>query len=205
MDGVVVDNHAHHFAAWMEFAKRHHFKLDAQIYRDQFNGKTNADLFTMLFGPLSPSEVATLADEKETLYRATYRPVMKPLHGLKEFLIELRQRNIPVAIGSSAPVENVDFILDGLALRPFFTTIVHGGLVRQGKPHPEIYLRCAKQLAMDPQDCVVFEDALAGIEAGKAAGCGVIGVTTSHTAEELKGSVAQVISDFSSPALAEIF
>jgi beta-phosphoglucomutase len=205
LDGVVVDNHTHHFAAWMEFAKRHQFPLTAQIYRDKFNGKTNADLFAMLFGALTPSEVRALAKEKEQLYRETYRPVMKPLAGLREFLHRLSQQKIPVAIGSSAPVENVDFILDGLDLRSYFQIIVHGGMVKDGKPHPEIYLRCAQELAVEPKNCVVFEDALAGIQAGLAAGCTVIGVSTSHTAQELAGSVSCVISDFSSPLLSEIF
>jgi beta-phosphoglucomutase len=205
LDGVVVDNHAHHFAAWIEFARRHQFALDAQTYRDKFNGKTNADLFTMIFGPLAEAKIIELTQEKESLYRETYRPVMKPLKGLREFLQRLSRQSIPVAIGSSAPLENVDFILDGLALRPFFKSVIHGGMVKKGKPHPEIYLQCAQDLGIAPEDCVVFEDAIAGIQAGLSAGCGVVGVSTSHSPEEIGKRVDFVIGDFCSPALAKIF
>ncbi len=196
MDGVVVDNHAFHFDAWMEFSRRHHFKLDAQIYRDHFNGKTNADLFRMLFGDLSSAEMRELAAEKEALYRARYREHMRPHAGLPAFLRSLAARGIKTALGTSAPPENVAFVLDGLGLRGEFPVVVDGTMVERGKPDPQVYLLCSSRLGLAPESCVVFEDALAGLEAGKRAGCQVVGVATSHSEAELLPHAPFVIRDF---------
>ncbi len=196
MDGVVVDNHKYHFHAWMDFAKKYDFKLDAQIYRDQFNGKTNADLFKMIFGEISQAQIDAYADEKEGLYKKLYAAEMKPMKGLIDFLEFLHRSRFKVALGTSAPTANVDFVLDGLFLRKYFHSIVDGSQVLRGKPHPEVYLKCCMKLELPPSECVVFEDSLAGLESGKNAGCEVVGVATSHEAYELKPLTEKIIYDF---------
>ena len=196
MDGVVIDNYPFHFKAWMEFAQKHKFLLNAEIYRDKFNGKTNADLFTMLFGSPTPEEMQKYADEKEGMYRELYLPHMTAHRGLVEFLISLRQNKIKIALGTSAPTSNVDFVLDRLNLRQYFDVIVDGTMVTKGKPDPEVYLSCANRLGLNPATCVVFEDSLAGLESGRRAGCKTVGVATSHQAWELKSHTDDIIVDF---------
>ncbi|TGM26523.1 HAD family phosphatase, partial [Leptospira levettii] len=85
MDGVVVDNHKFHFKAWMEFSKKYKFPLDSNIYRDTYNGKTNADLFRMIFGEISLEEIQNYGAEKENLYQTLYKQEMKPHLGIIEF------------------------------------------------------------------------------------------------------------------------
>lgn len=196
MDGVVVDNHKYHFQAWMEFAKKYKFRLDAQIYRDQFNGKTNADLFKMIFGNIEQSQVDAYAEEKEGLYKKLYAAEMTPVKGLIDFLEFLHKNKYRVALGTSAPTSNVDFVLDGLFLRKYFHQIVDGSQVINGKPHPEVYQKCCLKLELDPKQCMVFEDSLAGLESGKNAGCTIVGVATSHEAFELKPLTEKIIYDF---------
>ena len=196
MDGVVVDNHQFHFRAWMEFSKRHNFELNKDIYRDNFNGKTNADLFQMLFGKLSSDQMKKLADEKESLYQEIYREHMIPHKGLIDFLDYLTQKKIKIALGTSAPPFNVDFTLDTLKLRRYFEVIVDGSQVSRGKPDPEIYTLCVHRLGLNSRDCVVFEDSLAGLESGERAGCVIIGVATSHGAWELTSKTQLIIHDF---------
>lgn len=196
MDGVVVDNHRFHFQAWMEFSRKHKFELNERIYRDQFNGKTNADLFRMLFGELSPEKFKALAHEKESMYQELYADQIKAHTGLIDFLEYLNRRHYKVALGTSAPPLNVDFTLDRLFLRKFFHVIVDGTMVLNGKPDPEVYLKCALKLGLAPKDCVVFEDSLAGLESGKRAGCKIVGVATSHEAYELKPMTEMIIHDF---------
>lgn len=196
MDGVVIDNHEYHFKAWMEFAQKYKFPLDDQIYRDKFNGKTNADLFKMIFGDISKEQVAAYAEEKESHYQRIYEAHMKPLKGLIDFLDFLVAHQYKIALGTSAPTSNVDFTLDKLFLRKYFHVIVDGPQVHQGKPHPEVYLKCAAKLDLDPRNCVVFEDSLAGLESGKRAGCQIVGVATSHKAYELKPQTESIIHDF---------
>lgn len=196
MDGVVVDNHRYHFKAWMEFAQKYKFPLDDQIYRDKFNGKTNKDLFQMIFGDISQEQMDAYAHEKESHYKRLYEADMKPLKGLIDFLEFLNANKYKVALGTSAPTSNVDFTLDKLFLRKYFHVIVDGPMVSKGKPDPQVYLKCAAMLDVDPKNCVVFEDSLAGLESGKNAGCKIVGVATSHEAYELKPMTEEIIFDF---------
>lgn len=196
MDGVVVDNHQFHFKAWMTFAKKYDLELNAEIYRDKFNGKTNADLFPMLFGSISKKEIDAYSLEKETLYREMYLPEMKPVRGIIEYFELLKLHKVPVALGTSAPPANVDFVLDHLKLRSYFDEIIDGTMVSKGKPDPQVYTLCAQRLGVDPKDCVVFEDSLAGLDSGKNAGCMIVGVATSHKREELESRTSIIIHDF---------
>ncbi|MCW7465353.1 HAD family hydrolase [Leptospira levettii] len=199
MDGVVVDNHKFHFKAWMEFSKKYKFPLDSNIYRDTYNGKTNADLFRMIFGEISLEEIQNYGAEKENLYQTLYKQEMKPHLGIIEFFQYLKSKQMKLALGTSAPTMNVSFTLDNLDLRSYFDVIIDGSMVTQGKPHPEVYELCAKGLDFSPKDCIVFEDSIAGLQSGKTAGCSILGVATSHTVEELKPHVEQIISDFTDP------
>ncbi len=196
MDGVVVDNHRYHFQAWMEFSRKYKFKLNHEIYRDEFNGKTNADLFRMIFGKISPEEINKYAQEKENVYQALYLKDMKAHTGLIDFVESLKRKKLKIALGTSAPPQNVDFTLDNLKLRGYFQIIVDGSMVERGKPDPQVYKLCCDKLGLEPKDCVVFEDSLAGLESAKRAGCSVIAVATSHKAQELKVQTETIIHDF---------
>ncbi len=196
MDGVIVDNHKYHFMAWMEFAYKYNYKLTSEIYRDKFNGKTNKDLFPMIFGPLTDEQIEAFSKEKEDLYKKLYIPHMAPLKGLVEYLNHLQKEGIKIALGTSAPPSNVEFVLDRLDLRKFFSIIVDGTHVTKGKPDPQVYELCAKKMGLLPSECIVFEDSLAGLESGKRAGCVIVGVATSHKKEELSGMTDKMISDF---------
>ncbi len=196
MDGVVVDNHQYHFKAWMAFAQKYKFNLNAEIYRDTFNGKTNADLFKIIFGSVTDEQMKTLADEKEGMYQELYLEHMRAHTGLVEFLEYLKAQKIKIALGTSAPTGNVDFTLDRLKLRHFFEVIVDGSQVERGKPDPQVYQLCAMKLGLDPKFCVVFEDSLAGLESGERAGCRIVGVATSHKPFELEVKTNLIIHDF---------
>lgn len=196
MDGVIIDNHKYHFKAWMSFAKKYDFPLNEQIYRDDFNGKTNKDLFSKIFKDLSVNDLQKYVDEKEDMYVELYQAHMKPLDGIVDFLNQLKKNGIKIALGTSAPSRNVDFILDGLKLRDYFDVIIDGKDVTRGKPDPEVYELCAKRLNLKNSECVVFEDALAGLEAGINAGSIVVGVVTSHSEDELKVKTNRLIYNF---------
>lgn len=196
MDGVVVDNHRYHFEAWMAFSVKYNFKLNEEIYRDQFNGKTNADLFKMIFGDISSEQMKSYAEEKEGMYQRIYRDHMIPHKGLVEYLEYLQKNKIKIALGTSAPTFNVDFTLDTLKLRHYFEIIVDGPQVERGKPDPQVYQLCAMKLGLEPNRCVVFEDSLAGLESGARAGCKIVGVATSHRKHELEGKTNLIIHDF---------
>lgn len=196
MDGVIVNNYDYHFKAWMDFADRHNYELNEEIYKEQFNGKTNRDLFRMIFDDPTDEEIEAYTEEKESLYRELYYDDLAAHTGLLDFLSSLKRNRIKIALATSAPTENVDWVLDNLQLRPWFDVIVDGSDVDNGKPDPEIYLTVCDRLEIDPKHCLVFEDSLAGLESGKEAGCMIVGVATSHEAWELQTYTDHVLHDF---------
>jgi len=139
--------------------------------------------------------VAVYSDEKEALYRDLFKNDIRPMKGLIPFLEALNAAAIPRAIGTSAPRANVDFTLSKTGTTRFFSIILDESYVNHGKPNPEIYIKVAQALNLPPQRCVVIEDSLSGVTAGKEAGSKVIGITTTHTKAEL-GFADMVIDHF---------
>lgn len=184
MDGVLIDSNPTHTIALRQFCKEHGFELTEQQLREKIYGRTNRDWLKNLFGDLTDETIRRYADEKEALFRKIYRDI-KPLEGLINFLKKMDDAGIPRAIATSAPRANVDFTIEHTGIGPFFKIILDDSFVTVGKPHPEIYLKSAAALGLEPGNCVVFEDSLSGVKAGKAAGCKVVGLTTTHTDEEL--------------------
>lgn len=195
MDGVIIDSNPAHKIALKQFCKQHGHDLTDEELRLKIYGRTNKDWIPNLFGNIAPELVAKYGEEKEVLFREIYKNDIKPVDGLIDFLEELQTLNIPRAIATSAPRSNVDFTLQYTHTGKYFDTILDEAFVSKGKPDPEIYLKTAKALGFNPQDCIVIEDSISGVLAGKAAGCKVIGITTTHTPEELSNTDL-IIADF---------
>ena len=98
-----------------------------------------------------------------------------------------------MALATSAPKENVEFVLDNTGLKDKFLIITDASEISKGKPDPEIFLKTAHKMGIDPGRCIVFEDSIHGITAARAAGMKVIGVASSHGEEFLKGTVLNII------------
>lgn len=195
MDGVLVDSNPYHKIALREFCKKHGHDLSEEKLREKIYGRTNKDWITNLFGALPEKQLKAFADEKESLFREVYKSHVEPVRGLISFLDKLDQYSINRAIATSAPRANVDFTLQHTGIGPYFQTILDESFVNRGKPDPEIYIKTAAALGYDPGHCIVLEDSLSGIASGKAAGCKVVGISTTHTAEELSESDL-VVADF---------
>lgn len=184
MDGVLVDSNPTHKIALQQFCKQHGYALTEQQLREKIYGRTNRDWLLNLFGDLSDETIRHYADEKESLFRALYHDI-KPVEGLISFLEKIKTLGIPCCIATSAPRANVDFTLLHTGMGRYFSVILDDSFVSQGKPDPEIYLKSAAALGREPAQCVVIEDSLSGVEAARRAGCKVVGITTTHTADEL--------------------
>ncbi|MBR09876.1 MAG: haloacid dehalogenase [Rickettsiales bacterium] len=196
MDGVIVENHQYHYLAWQKIAAKHGITIDEEFYREKMNGRTLKKLMKVVFDrEMSDEEAKSIGLEKEAIYRDLYRDHRRPTIGLVRFLEEAKNKNIPMVVGTSAPKENVEFTLDDLDLRKYFVGVVDDSMVVHGKPDPEVYLKAADMINREPSNCIVFEDAVSGIEAGKAAGAKVIGLATSHSREELDAEL--IINNFS--------
>lgn len=203
MDGVLVDSNPYHKVALIEFCAKYGHTLSDTELAEKVYGRTNKEWLTNLFGPLTPAQLLQYTEEKESLYQQLHRAVIKPVKGLIPFLDLLEENNIPKAIGTSAPRGNVDFVLGNTATEKYFPIILHDTFVTRGKPDPEIYLKAIATLKMPASKCIVIEDSLSGIAAGKAAGAKVIGITTTHTREEMQDT-DWVIEDFDDLDLATL-
>jgi beta-phosphoglucomutase len=195
MDGVLIDSNPYHKIALKQFCKKHGHDLDEEQLRAKIYGRTNRDWITNVFGNIGEEQLRAYADEKESLFRQLYANDIEPLKGLIPFLDQLNKASIKRAIGTSAPRANVDFTLSSTGMAPYFDTILDESFVTKGKPDPEIYVKAAAALGFAPANCIVLEDSLSGVAAGKAAGCKVVGISTTHTALELAESDF-VVADF---------
>ena len=186
MDGVVIDNLPYHVDAWLLYCERHGIHLTREIFYKDLNGLNSKDTFEWLLKrEITREEIIEMEEEKEEIYRGFYKPFLSPAPGLMDFLALLKANGIKTALGTSAGPGNIDFILDGLGIRAEFDAVIGGAEVTKGKPDPEIYVRAAGLVHVSPEDCWVIEDSLQGIEAGLSAGMKVVGMTTSHSPEEL--------------------
>ena len=192
MDGTLVDNSAVHVRAFEIFCERYGVGGWCEKLSQAF-GMGNDDILRAIM----PAEIiqdkglAALADEKEAIYREIYAPTIRPVEGLADLLERLRKAGIRCAVGSSGCRTNIDFVLDKCGIEGCFDAIVSGDRVTHCKPDPEIYLTAADALGLKPAECVIFEDAKAGIEAARRAGAGrIVTLTTTLSREVLAAETA---------------
>ena len=198
MDGTLIDNTPYHFKSWqMLFKKYDKGEITKHTYYTEISGVPVLETIRKLFGAeRDEAGLKALLNEKEEFYRQAYAPYLAPINGLENFLTELKNAGVKMAMATSATVEDIDFILNKIPIRDDFDAIVNSTMVNKPKPDPQIFLKAAEKLNSDPAKCVVFEDSLAGIKAGNSAGMKVVGITTGHTADELH-PVDLVINDYS--------
>ncbi len=211
MDGTLADTMPTHQLAWDTLLP----ELGVTVDRDDFfswsAGLTNREIFPRLLGSDLPvAEINRLSDHKEALFRELYRSQMTTINGAEAFLQRTGAAGYRRGVGTAAPPHNVDLVLDGLNLRHHFQAIVCNTDVLRGKPDPEIFLLAAERLGSRPEDCVVFEDAPAGIEAARRAGMRCVVITSTLTREQTTAlddtrHVVHVVNDFNDPALAALF
>lgn len=199
MDGTMVDNMMVHHRAWQRKLAENGLELTLEEVREQIHG-INEEIIERLFGDrFTPEQRHRIAWEKEAAYREIFLAELKLIDGLDRFLKEAHALGIPMGIGTAAPRENVDFVLDNLGLRPYFKAIFDARMVTKGKPDPEVFLKVAEALQLKPENCLVFEDSPTGAEASRRAGMTAIILTTTHTPGEFArfDHVLQLIPDFS--------
>lgn len=192
MDGTLVDNMSFHTLALLEIAERRFgVRLDPEQVNRDFSGMKNAEIFRILAQrDVTPEEATAWEAEKEERYRELFRPHLVPVRGVRELLAKLRQGGLRAAVASAAPRGNLDFILDGLELRPWFDAVVGQDDAPRGKPAPDIFLAAAARVGVEPSRCLVFEDAINGILGARAAGMRAAGITTVCGPEVLRDAGA---------------
>jgi HAD superfamily hydrolase (TIGR01509 family) len=197
LDGVLVNSAPCHSAAFQEIFAAfgiHDFEYS------RFGGWRTRDVVEKVFSDagcdVSPAIIDTAAARKSELAREKMAVCDPVVPGCADVLRELSRRGYVLALASSGSPQSVALFLDSTAVRPLFRSVLTGADVRHAKPDPEIYQRTCEQLRLDPADCLVVEDAAAGIVAARLAGASVIGVRGTCSREELvQAGALDVLSD----------
>jgi HAD superfamily hydrolase (TIGR01509 family) len=201
LDGVIVDSREHHVSAWEAWAREHAPYVPKGYFHRCFGLRNDAIIGGLIAG-LTTDELNALAEHKEALFRARAGGNLQALAGVIELLEFLETRGIPTAIVTSTPRENLDLVLETIGLVGRFGTLVAEEDASRGKPDPEGFLVAAERLGVAASDCVVIEDAPAGLQAAKAGGMRAIGVTTTHPASAL-GDADIVVASLAEAAVRE--
>jgi beta-phosphoglucomutase len=185
MDGVLADTARYHFLAWREtFAKRGIAFTDEDFKRG-FGIRNDNIIRNVLGKQITKDEIEKIAQEKEAAFRRLIGNDIKPLPGAIELLGQLHDRGIKMAIASSTVPENIRLITDRLGIAKYFEAVITGHDVTEGKPSPQVFLLAAQRLGVEPKNCLVFEDAVAGVKAARSAGMHCVALTSSHPRAKL--------------------
>jgi beta-phosphoglucomutase len=193
MDGVLIDSYRAHLEAWQKLGEKLGRPVTEEVFVPTF-GRVNREIFHHLWGDaFADAEIDRWGDWKEQAYREIILKRFPAMQGAAELLDSLKGAGFALALGSSGPPENVAAALVGLGRETIFDAIVNGREVKEGKPHPEVFLKAAEKLRLSPRCCAVIEDSLAGLEAAARAGMTPIGLTGTFTRERLAEKAALVV------------
>ncbi len=190
MDGVLIDSGVHHREAWAAMCRDCGVTPPPEFWRLTI-GRPAEEAAALLVGGVDGNEARRLAGLKRDHYVRLARRGMLPVPGAPAFVAALTRQGVPRAVATSASRRDAEALLAQVGVRQHFEVIVSVEDVRRGKPDPEVYLKAAAGLGVEPGACLVFEDAVVGVQAARAAGMRVIGITTAHTAAELTAAGAE--------------
>ncbi len=207
LNGTMIDDMQYHIRAWHRILNSLGATISLERMKEECYG-TNNELLERIFpGRFTTEEKNRMSFEKEKEYQQEFRPHLRLIEGLDDFLMQSYSSGIKMAIGSAAIMFNIDFVLDNLGIRKYFNALVSADDVSHSKPHPETYLKCAEKLNVDTADCLVFEDAPKGAESAFNAGMKSLVITTLHTEEEFSGfsNIEMFINNYQYSSLERLF
>ncbi len=207
LNGTMIDDMHYHIKAWHGILNELGANISLERMKEECYGKNDELLERMFPGRFSEDEKKEMSLEKERQYQQQFKPYLKLLPGLDTFLANAKHHNIPMAIGSAAIMFNIDFVLDNLHIRDYFSALVSADDVAVSKPDPETFLKCAERLKIQPGKCIVFEDSPKGVESAKRAGMKAVVLTTMHEEHEFNENdhVLLYIKDFTDNRLNALF
>lgn len=207
MDGVVADTEEAHLLAWRQFLAERGRSVTAEQFAVTF-GMANPEILRRWFGDaLSAEEIHAWSAHKEALFR-TYVPThVRALPGSLEWLRRGRERGYRQAIASSGEMANIVAVVAALEIGNRFDALVSGAFLPRSKPDPAIFLHAAAALGAAPEECLVVEDGIVGVEAARRAGMCCVALTTTHPAERLAGAdlIVQDLSALSEEMVEALF
>jgi beta-phosphoglucomutase len=185
LDGVLIDTSQFHKDAWFMLSQEKGLAFSDELFYSTFGMQNYQIIPKMTNCDFADEEISKLSDRKELLFRELIQGKMKLLSGAQDLIIDLKNKDFRLSIGTSTPKLNIDFMAEDMPIFNCFDAIVTGEDVTNGKPAPDTFLKAADRLSLQPTCCVVVEDAVQGVQAGKTAGMAVVAVTTTRKRTDL--------------------
>lgn len=192
LDGVLLKTDQFHYLAWGKIAEKFSIPFSYEI-NDRLRGVSRMDSLNIILSyskeSFSEIEKEEIADEKNEIYRS-YLQKMTPKDvddSVRETLKKLKDIGLKLAIGSSS--KNTNLILEKTHLLEYFDAVSDGNNITKSKPNPEVFLKAAEYLNLEPSECFVVEDAVAGIDAGNNGGFITVGIGPASKYEKAKFSI----------------
>lgn len=198
LNGTMVNDMPYHIKAWHEKIIQLGGTLTLDEMKHQCYGKNDELLERVFPGKYSLEERIKIGNEKEAIYRIEFKPFLKLMDGLDQFLKKADQENIKMAIGSAAIMDNINFVIQNMHIEHYFNAIISANDVKNSKPDPETFLKCAEALSVAPADCLVFEDTPKGVECALNAGMQAVVILGEHEAAEFEQyeNVIHLVRDY---------
>ena len=206
LDGVIVNTVPLHFKAWQKMFGEYGKEFSFRDYKEKVDGIPRLSGARAILTDLSEAELAQAADKKQHYFlEFLHQEGVEVYESTVELIKELQQAGIKRAVVSSS--RNCPYILAKANLSDLFDVIIGGDEVVRGKPHPDIFLLAAKRIGRDPADCVVFEDAVLGVEAAKAAGMKCVGIDRYQKPQRLSQAdvVVSDLAELDTEKIKELF
>lgn len=193
MDGVLIDSYQAHFESWRRMLSDHGLEMTEKQFASTF-GQTNRSIIAKLYPDHADDEtIARWGEEKEQAFRELLREDFPEMPGAGDLLRDIHRAGMAIAVGSSGPAENVEAVLQCLDSGELVSVRVTGSDVTHGKPNPEVFLKAAEKLDLEPSRCAVVEDAPAGVEAARRARMAAIALTGTAPREKLAERAHRVV------------
>lgn len=197
-NGTLFWDTAFHDLAFDIFLEKHGLQLTDEEKRVKIHGQANPEIMRGIFGDqITEKEIQEYTQDKEYIYRQLCINDLKFAPGAEDLFNFLQKKEIPFTIATSAGIENVSFYFENMKLNRWFRLdkVAYNNGTFRGKPFPDLFLAAAKKLELLPQDTIIFEDSVAGIEAAENAGAGKIYIVNSY-GENYSRFPYEIITDF---------
>ena len=186
LDGVLIDTGQFHRQSWYDLAREEDFEMSDELFYSTF-GMQNYQIIPLLVRrDLTAEDIERMSEWKENRYRELISGKLTLQEGARGLIDELKSNGFLLAIGTSAPQANLAFMLEHTGVDDCFDAYVTGEEVSNSKPAPDTFLKAAEKLLLTPGRCIVVEDAVQGVQAGKKAGMKVVAVCTTRQREDLE-------------------
>ncbi len=195
LNGVIVNDEKFCQEAWRIYAPKNNLVITEDDFKNHITGSTNKEIFKYLYKrDLPREEFEKRSNDYLDIVINLFKEHLKPADGMVN-LLDLLNNRFDLAVASSAYPRYFNYIIDGLNLRKYFKVLLNAFDIEKAKPDPEIYLKAASLLQVQPKDCLVFEDTLLGIRSAKAAGMKVVAIASTFKRDEL-GQADKIIDSF---------